>query len=76
MCSGRLRCCLCIRPWSVSEPSYVFCTSRALSLVLSLATLIVFYAFFVSCMGEKKHKKAKMEKKKHRTEDKSKAKPE
>ena len=60
----------------MSELCYVLCASRVLSLVVSLATLIVFYAFFVSCRGTKKQKKEKKKKKKHKAEDKSKGKPE
>ena len=37
----------------------MFCALRALSLVVSLATLIVFYAFFVSCRGTKSRRRRK-----------------
>ena len=39
--------------------SYVFCAWRALSLVLSVATLIVFYALLVSRRGKKSTRRRK-----------------
>ena len=75
MCSGSFGYCLCLCPWSLYQPSYAFCVSRALSPKLSLALLIPLYTFFVSCIGGGgMHKKEEREKKKPQAEDTSKAK--